>query len=97
MLKLKLPQTGLQVVHLAAFTDAKHYEVRACSENKISRRSSLDFSFSLFLLPSFFAFVASFFFSLAGNLVGFIFVGGVFRKAFRILGLGERKGRWAME
>ena len=24
-------------------------------------------------------------------------MGRVFRKAFRILGLGERKGRWAME
>ena len=24
-------------------------------------------------------------------------MGIVFRKAFRILGLGERKGRWAME
>ena len=32
-------------------------------------------------------------FSFAGHLVGFIFVGKVFRKAFRILGLGERKGR----
>ena len=38
-----------------------------------------------------------FFFSLAGHLVGFILVGRVFRKAFRILGLGERKGRWVME
>ena len=44
--------------------------------------------FSLFL-PHFFYF--------AGHLVGFILVGIVFRKAFRILGLGERKGRWAME
>ena len=35
-------------------------------------------------------------FSLAGHLVGFILVGRVFR-TFRILGLGERKGRWAME
>ena len=58
---------------------------------------SLDFYFSLSLLPSFFAFLASFFFSLAGHLVGFILVGRVFRKAFRILGLGERKGRWVME
>ena len=24
-------------------------------------------------------------------------MGRVFRKAFRILGLGERKGKWAME
>ena len=49
------------------------------------------------LLPSFFAFLASFFISLAGHLVGFILVGRVYRKAFRILGLGERKGRWVME
>ena len=44
--------------------------------------------FSLFLLI---------FFSLAGHLVGFILMARVFRKAFRILGLGERKGRWVME
>ena len=44
--------------------------------------------FSLFLLI---------FFSPAGHLVGFILMGRVFRKAFRILGLGERKGRWVME
>ena len=37
------------------------------------------------------------FFFLAGHLVGFILVGIVLRKALRILGLGERKGRWAME
>ena len=37
------------------------------------------------------------FFSLAGHLVGFILVGRVFRKTFRNLGLGERKGRWVME
>ena len=37
------------------------------------------------------------FFSLAGHLVGFILVGIVFRKAFMILGLRERKGRWAIE
>ena len=44
----------------------------------------------------FFTFLASFF-SLAGHLVGFILVERVFRKACRILGLGESKGRWAME
>ena len=37
------------------------------------------------------------FFSLAGHLVGFILVGKVLRKAFRILGLDERKGRWVVE
>ena len=51
----------------------------------------------LSLLPSFFAFLASFFFSLAAHLAGFVLVGKVFRKAFRILGLDERKGRWVME
>ena len=59
--------------------------------------SSLDFYFSLSLLPSFFAFLASFCFSLAGHLVGFILVGKVFNKAFRILGLDERKGRRVVE
>ena len=47
--------------------------------------------------PLFFRFSCLIFFSLAGHLVGFILVGIVFRKAFRILGLGERKGRWVME
>ena len=31
------------------------------------------------------------------HLVGFILVGKVFRKTLRILGLGERKGRWVVE
>ena len=48
--------------------------------------SSLIFSLSL---PHFFSFV--------GHLVGFILVGNVFRKAFGILGLDERKGRWVVE
>ena len=47
--------------------------------------------------PFFFRFSCLIFFSLAGHLVGFILVGRVFGKAFRNLGLGERKGRWAME
>ena len=50
-----------------------------------------------FTPPLFFRFFCLNFFSLAGHLVGFIFVGRVFRKAFRILGLRERKGRWAMD
>ena len=45
----------------------------------------------------FFAFLASFIFSFAGHLVGFILVGKVFRKAFRILELDERKGRRVVE
>ena len=44
-----------------------------------------------------FRFSCLIFFSLAGHLVGFILVGKVFRKAFRILALDERKGRWAVE
>ena len=43
--------------------------------------------------PLFFRFPCFIFFSLAGHLVGFILVGILFRKAFRILGSGERKGR----
>ena len=52
------------------------------------------FSFSP---PFFFGISCLIFFSLAGHLIGFILVGRDFRKAFRILGLGERKGRWVME
>ena len=37
------------------------------------------------------------FFSFAGHLVGFILMGKVVRKAFRILELDERKGRWVVE
>ena len=37
------------------------------------------------------------FFSFAGHLVGFILVGKVFQKAFRISELDERKGRWVVE
>ena len=44
--------------------------------------------FSLFL-PHFFSFLE--------HLVGFILVGKVFRKGFRILGLDERKGRRVVE
>ena len=56
----------------------------------------LDFYFSLSLLPSFFAFLASFFF-FCWAFSRLYFGGKVFRKAFRILGLGERKGRWVVE
>ena len=58
---------------------------------------TLDFYLQLSLLPSFFAFLASFF-SLAGHLVGFILVGDVLSKErFRILGLDESKGRQVAE
>ena len=53
-------------------------------------RRKQNFAFSP---PLFSRFSCLIFFSLAGHLVGFILVGRVFRKAFRILGLGERKGR----
>ena len=56
----------------------------------------LTFTFRFLSSPLFSLFLPHFF-SLAGHLVGFILVGRVFRKAFRILGLGEMKGRWAME
>ena len=56
----------------------------------------LTFTFPFLSSPCFLLFLLIFF-SLAGHLVGFILMGRVFRKAFRILGLGERKGRWVME
>ena len=37
------------------------------------------------------------FFPFAGHLVGFILVGRVFGKAFRTLGLDERKGGWVVK
>ena len=52
--------------------------------------SGLDFYFLLFLTPSFFAFLNQ---ENDGHLVGFILARKVFMKAFRILGLDERKGR----
>ena len=52
---------------------------------------------AFFLFYPLFSLFLPHFFSLAGHLVGFILVGIVYRKAFRIVGLGERKGRWAME
>ena len=55
----------------------------------------LTFTF-LSLLPSFFTFLSSFFFS-CWVFSRLHFVGKVFRKAFRILGLDERKGRWVVE
>ena len=50
-----------------------------------------DFRFFAFSPPFFFCFSCLIFFSLAGHLVGLILVGRVFRKAFRILGLGKGK------
>ena len=56
----------------------------------------LTFTFR-FLSSLLFSLFLPHFFSLSGHLVGFNLVGRFFRKAFRILGLGERKGRWLME
>ena len=57
-------------------------------------RRKQNFAFSP---PLFFRFSCLIFFSLAEHLVGFILVGKVVRKAFRILVLDERKGRWEVE
>ena len=64
-------------------------KVWACEE-------STDFFFSLSLLLSSFAFLASFF-SVARHFVGYISVGKVFGKASRLLGLDARKGKWMVE
>ena len=57
---------------------------------------SLGSFFSLSVLPSSSIFLP-YFLSSAVHLVVFILVGKVFLKAFRILGLDERKGRWVVE
>ena len=67
---------------------------RSKTSLKFGHAQKAKFAFSP---PLFFHFSCLIFFSLAGHLVGFILVGRVFGKAFRILGLGERKGRWAIE
>ena len=76
-------------------------EVWACAEIKMPRGLKVTqhpwlllFAFSRLL---FFRFSFLIFFSFAEHLVGFIFVRNVFRKAFRILGLDERKGSWVVE
>ena len=56
----------------------------------------LNFTFCFLSSPLFLLFLPHFF-SLAGHLVGVILVGKVCRKAFMILGLDERKGRWVVE
>ena len=47
--------------------------------------------------PLFFHFYCLIFFSFTEYLVGFILVRKNFRKAFRILGLDERRDRWVVE
>ena len=56
----------------------------------------LTFTFRFLSSPLFMLFLPQFF-SLSGHLVGFILVGTVFGKAFRISGLDERKGWWLVE
>ena len=104
--ELKRTTNYLQVVHFPAFWSRCKIlacEVQACAESKISRLKKfksdtavLTFTFH-FLSSLFFHFSCLICFSFAGHLVGFILVGKVFRKAFRILGLDERKGRWVVE
>ena len=50
-----------------------------------------------FLSSPLFSLFLTYFFSFAKHLVGFILMGKVFKKAFRILELDERKGRWVVE
>ena len=55
-------------------------------------------TFTLYFLSfPLFSLFSPLFFSLSEHLVGFIFVGKVFRKAFRILRLDEKKSRWVVE
>ena len=69
----------------------QNFEVWVKSDTAI-----LTFTYSFSLLLSFSLFLP-YFFSFARHLLGFILVGKVFRKVFRILGLDERKGRWVVE
>ena len=56
----------------------------------------LTFTFCFLSSPLFLLFLPPFF-SCSGHWVGFILVGKDLRKAFRILGWDERKGRWVVE
>ena len=103
--ELKLTQSHLEVIPFAAIWSRCKIlacEVRACAKNKISRFGFKSDKQSWLLLsafspPFFFHFSCLIFFSCAGHWVGFILVGKVLRKAFKILGWGERKGRWIVE
>ena len=103
----ELKKSHLQVIHLATSWSRCKIIISLqssgmCRKQKFSFLSlkvkqQFDFYFLLSLLPSFFAVLASFFFSFAEHLVGFILVEKVFWKAFRILVLGERKCREAVK
>ena len=60
-----------------------------------SHTAVLTSSFRFFSSPLLSLFLPDFF-SLAGHLVGFILVRKAFGKAFRILGLDEKKSRWVV-
>ena len=76
----------------------QHISLRSlCGHAQKARFEVFGFKSDTAVLTFTFRFSCLIFFSLAGHLVGFILVGRVFRKAFRILGLGERKGRWVVE
>ena len=77
---------------LAKFGHAQKAKFRFKSDTGV-----FTFTFSLFLSSPLFSLFLPHFFSLTGHLVGFILVAKVFRKAFRILGSGERKGRWVVQ
>ena len=78
-------------------------KVLACAEGKF--RDSFVFKNDTAVLTSTLSFLSfpllslflPHFFSLAGHLVGFISVGKLFGKAFRISELDERKDRWVVE
>ena len=63
---------------------------------KLGHAQKAKFLLFAFSPPSFFAFLASFL-AFAGHSVGFILVEKGFRKAVKILGLDERKGKWVVE
>ena len=104
--ELKLTQSHLEVIPFAAIWSRCKIlacEVQACAKNKISRVFGFKSDKQSWLLlsafspPFFFHFSCLIFFSCAGHWVGFILVGKVLRKAFKILGWDERKGRWIVE
>jgi len=63
----------------------------------LSDAAVLTFPFRFLSSPLFSLFLPHFFLCFPGHLVGFILVGNVSRKTFRILGLNERKGRCVAE
>ena len=94
--------TGHTLTSWPSDPDAKYQLAKFGHVQKVkfgfkSDRAVLTFTFLFLSSPLFSLFLPHFFFLFhARHLVSFILVGIVFRKAFRILGLGERKGRWAM-